>query len=118
MSVPLCCISLLARGAFLLSLIQWFGSRDCKNWRRRWANQELAESVEKACLRHAHLVVTVSEVLAEELAANGSRTGSEIVCYPNCVDPALFDPSRFTEGDITLLRKKLGIPPDAVVLLS
>jgi glycosyltransferase involved in cell wall biosynthesis len=97
-------------------ILEYNGSeaRIAKNWRRRWANQELAESVEKACLRHAHLVVTVSEVLAEELLQTGVEP-ERIVCYPNCVDPALFDPSRFTEGDITLLRKKLGIPSDAVV---
>ena len=45
-------------------------------------------------IRHAHLIVTVSDVLREELLGAASRP-KRIVTYPNCIDPKTFDPARF-----------------------
>jgi glycosyltransferase involved in cell wall biosynthesis len=38
-----------------------------------------------------------------------------VVAHPNCIDPEVFDPARFTAADISALRAKLGIARDAVV---
>ena len=69
---------------------------------------------EEACLRHAHLVVTISDVLRDELIERGVAA-ERIVCYPNCIDPTVFDPARFMADDSLALRRTLGIPQDAVV---
>ena len=85
------------------------------NWRRSFRDPELASSVEDVCLRHADLVVAVSEVLADELVSRGVPK-ERIVWYPNCVDPAVFDPARYSSADSSELRRSLGIAPDAVVV--
>ena len=85
------------------------------NWRRSFRDPELASSVEDACLRHADLVVAVSEVLADELVSRGVPK-ERIVWYPNCVDPAVFTPERYSHADSARLRHSLGLAPDAVVV--
>jgi glycosyltransferase involved in cell wall biosynthesis len=85
-----------------------------KHWGLPLRYPGLAARAEEACLRHAHVVVTISEVLRDELIERGVSP-DRIVCYPNCIDPAVFDPARFTVADSLLLRRKLGIAPDAVV---
>jgi glycosyltransferase involved in cell wall biosynthesis len=75
----------------------------------------LAVMAEDVCLRHAHLVVTISDVLKEELQARGVES-DRIACYPNCIDESLFDPSRFGYADIQAIRATHGIPEDAVVV--
>jgi glycosyltransferase involved in cell wall biosynthesis len=86
-----------------------------KNWGRPLWEQDLAERVERVNLRHAHLVVTVSDVLRDELLDLGMAR-ERIVSYPNCIDPEMFDPSRFTSAAIAELRRRHGIPADAVVV--
>lgn len=85
-----------------------------KNWGRPLRYHGLAAQAEAACLRHAHLVVTISDVLRDELIEKGVAP-ERIVSYPNCIDPALFNPARFTAADSAALRRRLGIAPDAVV---
>jgi glycosyltransferase involved in cell wall biosynthesis len=85
-----------------------------KNWGRPLRHHDLAVKAEDACLRHAHVVVTISDVLRDELVAKGVEP-HRIVSYPNCIDPDVFNPDRFTAADSARLRQKLGIAPDAVV---
>jgi glycosyltransferase involved in cell wall biosynthesis len=70
--------------------------------------------VEEINLRHAHLVVVVSEVLRQELLDRGIPEEC-IVLYPNCVEPTTFDPNNFTSRDSQDLRKQWGISPQAVL---
>jgi len=88
----------------------WIG----KNWGNGFRYPEVAVHAEDVCLRHAHLVVTVSEVLADELVERGVPR-DRIVCYPNCVDAQAFDPEKFAAGDARALRAALGIAADAPV---
>jgi glycosyltransferase involved in cell wall biosynthesis len=85
-----------------------------KNWGRPLRYHALAARAEEVFLRHAHLIVTISDVLRDELIENGVSP-ERIVCYPNCIDPALFDPARFTIADSVTRRRNLGLPPDALL---
>lgn len=85
-----------------------------KNWGGR-REHEAAVRAEEICLRHAHLVVTVSEVLKQELITR-DVPAERIVCYPNCIDPTLFNPDLFSTADNLALREKHGIPYESMVL--
>lgn len=85
------------------------------NWGEPLREQVLAEQVEQSNLRHAHLVVTVSEVLRDDLVKRGVHP-DRIVTYPNCIDPEIFNPSRFSSGEVADLRSSLGIPKEALLI--
>jgi glycosyltransferase involved in cell wall biosynthesis len=85
-----------------------------RNWGRPLRYQSLAEQIEAVCLRHAHLVVTVSDVLRDELMERGIPA-DRIVSYPNCIDPETFDPARHAPTAIAALRQRHAIAPDAIV---
>jgi len=85
-----------------------------RNWGRPLMFQKIAEQVEAVNLRHAHRIVTVSEVLRDELIARGVEP-ERIVTYPNCVDPTLFDPARFSNVEKHTLRQQWQISHDACV---
>jgi len=76
--------------------------------------RELALDIERANLRHAHRIVVVSAVLREELLGRGVEP-ERVVLYPNCIDPLVFDPGRFSVADQRELRARWGIPPEALV---
>lgn len=107
---------LLSRERNLPLIVEYNGSEVwvAKNWGRGMKFHRLAEMAEEAMLRHAHLVVTVSDVLRDELIERGIEA-ERIVSYPNCVDPRIFDPTRYEGRDTAALRKRLGIPDNAVV---
>lgn len=84
------------------------------NWDKRLRLHEMAAYAERACLANADLIVTVSNPLAEELAIAGVSR-DRIVVYPNCIDPKIFDPDRFSLGETLDLRKQLKVPIDACV---
>lgn len=86
-----------------------------RNWGRPLRNQMLAEAVEAANLRHAHLVVTISDVLRDELVERGVEK-ERIVTYPNCIDPTIFDPSRFPTQEIEAVRQRHDIPANATLV--
>jgi glycosyltransferase involved in cell wall biosynthesis len=86
-----------------------------KNWGRPLRDQALAERVEDVNLRHAHLLVTISDVLRDELIDRGVEP-NRIVTYPNCIDPAVFDPACFSAKEIVELRKRYNIAADSVVI--
>ena len=74
----------------------------------------LAQRIERINLEHAHLIVVVSEVLKDELVAKGIPE-ENVLYYPNCVDPEIYDPRRYPQGARQALRQRLGIAEDAVV---
>jgi glycosyltransferase involved in cell wall biosynthesis len=86
-----------------------------RNWGRPLRYEGLARAAEEASLRHAHLLVTVSEALADELLERGIEP-DRVVWHPNGVDPAAFDPARFSDDDRRALRDRYGIPRDAVLV--
>jgi glycosyltransferase involved in cell wall biosynthesis len=86
-----------------------------RNWGRPLRQQRLAEQVEDVNLRHAHLIVTISDVLRDELMERGVSP-ERIVTYPNCIDPEMFDPTNFSAEQIKALRNRHGISAKAVVV--
>jgi glycosyltransferase involved in cell wall biosynthesis len=85
-----------------------------KNWGRPLRYHAAAVEAEDVCLRHSHLVVTVSEVLGRELESRGVPR-ERIVVYPNCIDPAMFDPAAHPSEELGALRAKYGFEPGHIV---
>jgi glycosyltransferase involved in cell wall biosynthesis len=85
-----------------------------KNWGRGLRYEHEAQLAEDVSLRHAHLVVTVSEALRDDLLERGVEA-ARIVAHPNGVDPELFDPAR-NAGAARAARQRLGITPGATVV--
>lgn len=86
-----------------------------RNWGKPMRYESLAREVEIAALRTADLVVTVSEPLRREVIADGVPD-ARVLCYPNCIDPALFDPARFSAADRKVVRSRFDLAPDDFVL--
>lgn len=87
---------------------------------RHWGDtplryEDIALAAEDVLLRHAHLCVTVSDVLRDELQSRGVAP-ERIVTYPNGVDPTVYDPALFDERARTEVRRRYGIEPDALVI--
>ena len=69
-----------------------------RHWGERLRFEALAERVERASLRHADLVVVVSQALVEQAVELGAAR-ERVLFYPNGIDPLVFDPARFTAED-------------------
>tara|TARA_B100000212_G_scaffold298393_1_gene242588 strand:- start:463 stop:2139 length:1677 start_codon:yes stop_codon:yes gene_type:complete len=86
------------------------------NWgHRRMRYYDDVVDAENACLRHANLVVTISDPLKDELIERGVNP-NQIVNYPNCIDPKIFSPERFDDNDRYHLRDRWRISSDAKVI--
>ncbi len=85
-----------------------------KNWGRPLRFHATAALAEDVNIQHAQLIVTVSEVLRDELLQRGVEPG-RIVTYPNCIDPKTFDPGRFSAPANLATRRELGFQPDDVI---
>lgn len=107
----------LSRSLNLPLVIEYNGSEvwAAKHWGRRLLDEQLAIDAERVSLEHAHLVVTVSEVLADQLADRGIPR-ERIVWYPNCVDAAVFDSTRFDAAERGALRASHDIGTDDIVV--
>ena len=107
----------LARRLGVPLVLEYNGSEVwiARTWGRPLRHERLAADAETASLRHAHRVVTISEPLADELAARGIER-ERIVWHPNGVDASLFDPARFTDADRAALRARYGIATAAVLV--
>lgn len=107
----------LSRRYHMPLIIEYNGSEQwlANNWGTPLGFTGLAMMAEDTCLRHAHLVATVSDVLKDELVARGVEP-ERIVAYPNGVDPEIFNSTRFSRNDFRELREHYGIPADAVVV--
>lgn len=84
-----------------------------RNWGLRLAWPKLATRIEEVTFRHAHRIVVVSDVLADELRARGVPD-HKIICYPNCIDPAIFDPALYVE-ERTRLRRDWGFDGNDII---
>lgn len=106
----------LSREFNLPLIIEYNGSEVwiARHWGRPLHYEKLAQLAEDICLKHAHLIVTVSNVLKDELVARGIEA-ERIVSYPNCIDPNIFDPTRFAHDAILQLRQKYQIDSNAIV---
>jgi len=106
----------LAREWGLPFVLEYNGSEVwvARHWGRPLANEALARAAEDASLRQADVVVTVSDVLGEELAERGVDPQRTVV-YPNGVDPHLFDPARVTDP-AAAVRRQLEVAPAAIVV--
>ncbi len=106
----------LSRQLNLPLILEYNGSEAwiARNWGRGLRYAVLAEQIEDVCLRHAHVVVTISDVLRDELISRGVAA-DRIVTYPNCIDPATFDPASYSPAEIQTLKQRHGIAEDAIV---
>jgi glycosyltransferase involved in cell wall biosynthesis len=106
----------LSRRRSLPLVLEYNGSEvwAARHWGRGLRYADLALAAEEASLRHAHLVVTISKVLAHELRDRGVPE-DRIVCYPNCVDASVFEPTRLATAAVAA-RGRYGIPNDAIVV--
>lgn len=106
----------LARQLNIPLILEYNGSEVwvAKNWagRREHASAIKAEEI---CLSHADVIVTISEVLKEELITRGVKP-ERVVCYPNCIDPTIFNPTLFSKDDCLDLRKKYHIAADEILI--
>lgn len=68
---------------------------------------KLALDMEEYVLNSADTIITVSQVLQDELCERGYDK-DKIVFYPNCIDERVYDYKNFQESDKAILREKLG----------
>ncbi len=69
-----------------------------RHWGEPLKLEALGNAVERVSLRHADLVVMVSQPLVEQAVALGAAR-ERVLFYPNGIDPQVFDPARFTAQD-------------------
>jgi glycosyltransferase involved in cell wall biosynthesis len=108
----------LSRRLCVPLIVEYNGSEVwvARHWGSPLRFHKAAQRCEDAMLRHAHVIVVVSEVLRQELLGRGVED-ERIVCYPNCVDPATYDPDRFSQAERLAARATFDIPPDAITAL-
>jgi len=107
----------LLRDRLKLPLVLEFNGSEVwaqRHWGEPLKFEALGDAIERACLRHAELVVVVSEPLVEQAVSLGAAR-ERVLFYPNGIDPQVFDPARFTEADRGRARQELGVPADATV---
>lgn len=106
----------LSRELRIPLILEYNGSEAwiAKNWGKPLRFHSAAVAAEQACLKHAQVVVTVSEPLGQELRERGVDP-ERIVVYPNCIDPRMFDPQRFSASEIQELRRKHGFAESDVI---
>ena len=86
-----------------------------KNWSSGTALANYVEKSENVCLKHAHLIVTVSDVLKDELIERGVEP-NRIVSYPNGVDAEEFNSENKAVSEVQQIRNELGVPEGAILL--
>jgi glycosyltransferase involved in cell wall biosynthesis len=85
------------------------------NWGAKLSSERSALICEEVVLKHAHLVVTVSDVLKQELIQRGIQE-SRIAFYPNGVDAEQFSPNRFPKSSLGDLYDSLKIDQASFVV--
>jgi len=103
---------LLSRALGVPLILEYNGSGVwiAEHWDRPLPHRRTFVAIERANLRQAHLIVTVSKVLREELLAKGVESHRILVC-PNGVDADRFHPGR----DGAPVRHRLGLEGRTVV---
>lgn len=108
----------LSRRRSVPLVIEYNGSEAwaARHWgERRLMYETLAVAAEDVSLKHAHVIVTVSAPLRDELIERRVDP-DRIVCHPNGVDPTIFDPARFSAVDRGELRRRHDISEQAAVV--
>jgi glycosyltransferase involved in cell wall biosynthesis len=102
----------LSRALGIPLVLEYNGSEvwTARNWGRPLRYEQAALAAEEVSLRHAQVVVTVSEILHDELVDRGVEP-DRVVWYPNGVDAQRYDPQAVSD-----VRGTLGIPEEAVVI--
>jgi glycosyltransferase involved in cell wall biosynthesis len=109
---------LLLREELGLPLVLEFNGSEVwaqRHWGERLRFEALAAAIERANLRHADLVVVVSQPLVDQAVSLGADP-KRVLFYPNGIDPDAFDPARFAPEDRRRARESLGVPHDATLL--
>jgi glycosyltransferase involved in cell wall biosynthesis len=86
-----------------------------RHWGEPLRFERLSDAIERVNLRHADLVVVVSQALVDQAVSLGA-VRERVLFYPNGIDPSVFDPARFGREDRRQVRRELGIPDDAELL--
>jgi glycosyltransferase involved in cell wall biosynthesis len=86
-----------------------------RNWGRPLRTEATATLAEAVSLRHADVVVTVSDVLRNEVIARGVER-DRVLSYPNCVDPDRFMPELLPPEERARLRTSWGVGDESVVV--
>ena len=86
-----------------------------RHWGEPLRLERLAQAVERVNLKHADLVVVVSQPLVEQAVSLGAEP-ARVLFYPNGIDPEAFDPSVSSAEDRRAARKALGVPADSDLL--
>jgi glycosyltransferase involved in cell wall biosynthesis len=86
-----------------------------KRWGHGLRYEDLALLAEETSLKHAALIVTVSDVLREELIERGVPA-ERVVMHPNGVDADRYSPTLLDDGERVALRARHGIAPGALVV--
>ena len=107
----------LSRKMKMPLILEYNGSEAwvARHWGRPLRYDKLGENSELVSIRHAHLVVVISDVLRDELVERGVPA-ERVVTYPNCIDETLIDPERFSPAELAALRQSYNIADDAVVV--
>ena len=97
-------------------ILEYNGSEvwSSNNWGHAIFFTKLAAKAELLSLKSADIIVTVSDILADEIVEKGIKR-SKIIVYPNCVDSMIFDPDHYDKNTILDLRSKLNISSSAIV---
>jgi glycosyltransferase involved in cell wall biosynthesis len=106
-----------SRAAEVPLVLEYNGSEVwvARHWGRPLRYERLALAAEEASLRHAHVVVTISQVLADELVERGIAP-ERVLWHPNGVDADAFDPIRFDAAARHKLRDRYGIAHEATLV--
>ncbi len=108
----------LLRDRLKLPLVLEFNGSEVwaqRHWGEPLRFEGVASAVERASLRHADLVVVVSQPLVEQAVALGAPR-ERVLFYPNGIDPLAFDPARFADEERRSAREALGVPIAADLL--
>lgn len=107
---------LLSRRLNVPLVIEYNGSEVwvSKHWGTPLRFSKIAQRIEDINLRHAHLIVVVSDVLKDELLERGIQP-ERVLSYPNCIDPKIFDPGNFSPEQLHSLRSRWHVAEDALL---
>ena len=86
-----------------------------RHWGEPLRFERLADRTERANLRHADLIVVVSQPLVEQAVSLGASS-ERVLFYPNGIDATVFDPARFPAEERCRVRVALSVPADADLL--
>ena len=107
----------LSRRLKLPLIVEYNGSESwmSRNWGTPFAFSRTIDAIENVTLLHAHLVVTVSTQLRDELISRGVDA-KRIGVHPNGVNPEDFDPKTLPASSAMSIRERYQIPADAIVV--